>query len=65
MPAAKRTYLVRSLQDGKMYSIVAASPRGAMNAFVIKYGSSVARTGDKFEVKERGGDEWETYKVTR
>jgi hypothetical protein len=60
MPA-KQTYLIRRMADGTQRTIIAQSPRGAMQLFVAGYGPPI---GEDFGVKIRGEGGWEYFRVT-
>lgn len=53
-------YLIRRIADGTIRTVVAATARGAMRVFVTKFQPPI---GEIFEVKLRGGGDWETFKV--
>lgn len=55
-------YLIRRVADGKIRTVVAFSPRGAMERFTVEYRPPA---GEVFEVKPRGRGDWEAYKVIR
>lgn len=59
--AAKHSYLVRG-PSGTMATIIASSPRGAVNKYLAKYKPPV---GGYVSAKQRGEGDWHDFKVTR
>lgn len=59
----KVTYLVRRELGGSMATIQAQSVRGAMVAYLARYGRDVEE-GEEFRVKEREHGDWTWFRRT-
>ena len=53
-------YLVQSELDGTCRTVIAFTPRSAMERFVAEYRPP---KGERYRVKPRGHGEWEIYSV--